>query len=185
MPIQCEYYALEGLGQLLRNVGLVPDEPQPDARRPRDRADDVRRPDQARRPGGAGGAGALRRQGLPDGGPPHGPPLGGAVVRAADHRVRSDLPGRHRLPGAGEGGERWPDAADWVRDSAPSSRSDSREATRMRRSEELPVAPIEPNPHQPRAHFDEEALGSLADSIRELGVLQPVLVRPRSTTATS
>jgi ParB family chromosome partitioning protein len=44
--------------------------------------------------------------------------------------------------------------------------------------EELPVASIQPNRYQPRDHFDEEALGSLADSIREVGVLQPVLVRP-------
>jgi ParB family transcriptional regulator, chromosome partitioning protein len=44
--------------------------------------------------------------------------------------------------------------------------------------EELPVASIKPNRYQPRDHFDEEALGALADSIREVGVLQPVLVRP-------
>lgn len=42
----------------------------------------------------------------------------------------------------------------------------------------LPVAAIHPNPYQPRKHFDEEALAELADSIRQLGVLQPVLVRP-------
>lgn len=42
---------------------------------------------------------------------------------------------------------------------------------------ELPITAIEPNRFQPREHFDEEALSSLADSIRELGVLQPVLVR--------
>jgi ParB family chromosome partitioning protein len=44
--------------------------------------------------------------------------------------------------------------------------------------EELPISSIEPNRYQPRDHFDEEALGSLADSIREVGVLQPILVRP-------
>ena len=43
---------------------------------------------------------------------------------------------------------------------------------------DLPVSQIEPNQHQPRASFDEEALVSLTDSIRELGVLQPILVRP-------
>ncbi len=43
---------------------------------------------------------------------------------------------------------------------------------------ELLVSQIEPNQHQPRGHFDEEALVSLTDSIRELGVLQPILVRP-------
>jgi ParB family chromosome partitioning protein len=42
---------------------------------------------------------------------------------------------------------------------------------------DVPIASIRPNPLQPRAHFDEEAMSSLAASIRELGVLQPVLVR--------
>ena len=42
---------------------------------------------------------------------------------------------------------------------------------------ELPVSVIEPNPHQPRRHFDEESLAALTASIREVGVLQPVLVR--------
>lgn len=42
---------------------------------------------------------------------------------------------------------------------------------------EIPTTEIRPNPQQPREHFDEEALASLADSIREVGVLQPVLVR--------
>jgi ParB family chromosome partitioning protein len=44
--------------------------------------------------------------------------------------------------------------------------------------DELPVSSIEPNRYQPRDYFDEEALGSLADSIRQVGVLQPILVRP-------
>jgi ParB family chromosome partitioning protein len=44
--------------------------------------------------------------------------------------------------------------------------------------DELALASIKPNRFQPRDHFDEEALGLLADSIREVGVLQPVLVRP-------
>jgi ParB family transcriptional regulator, chromosome partitioning protein len=43
---------------------------------------------------------------------------------------------------------------------------------------EVPVADISPNPHQPRVHFDEETLSELAASIAELGVLQPILVRP-------
>jgi ParB family transcriptional regulator, chromosome partitioning protein len=42
----------------------------------------------------------------------------------------------------------------------------------------LPVELIKPNPRQPRHRFDEEALVALADSLRERGVLQPVLVRP-------
>ena len=43
---------------------------------------------------------------------------------------------------------------------------------------ELPVSAIITNPNQPRKGFDEEALASLTASVRELGVLQPVLVRP-------
>ncbi|MBK9175947.1 MAG: ParB/RepB/Spo0J family partition protein [Flavobacteriales bacterium] len=41
----------------------------------------------------------------------------------------------------------------------------------------LAIAHIEPNPFQPRAHFGEEALAELAQSIRELGIIQPVTVR--------
>ncbi len=41
---------------------------------------------------------------------------------------------------------------------------------------EIAVALMRPNPKQPRRHFDEEALGELADSIRTLGVIQPVTV---------
>jgi ParB family transcriptional regulator, chromosome partitioning protein len=44
--------------------------------------------------------------------------------------------------------------------------------------QELPVAVVKPNRFQPREHFGEEALAALADSIREVGVLQPILVRP-------
>ena len=44
--------------------------------------------------------------------------------------------------------------------------------------EMLPVAAVRPNRYQPREYFDEEALASLAESIRAVGVLQPILVRP-------
>lgn len=42
---------------------------------------------------------------------------------------------------------------------------------------EVPITSLVANPFQPRTHFDEEALSTLTASIRELGVLQPVLVR--------
>ena len=42
---------------------------------------------------------------------------------------------------------------------------------------ELPLDAITPNPLQPRQHFDEEALAELVTSIREVGLLQPVVVR--------
>ena len=46
------------------------------------------------------------------------------------------------------------------------------------RLEDIPVASIRPNPRQPRTVFDEDTLGELAESIQEVGLLQPVVVRP-------
>jgi ParB family chromosome partitioning protein len=42
---------------------------------------------------------------------------------------------------------------------------------------ELPIGSIEPNPRQPRSVFDPDALAELVHSIREIGLLQPVVVR--------
>jgi len=42
---------------------------------------------------------------------------------------------------------------------------------------DVPTNSISPNPNQPRVHFDEESLSDLANSIKEIGVLQPLLVR--------
>ncbi len=47
---------------------------------------------------------------------------------------------------------------------------------------EVPVTDIRPNPRQPRVVFDEEALAELAASIREIGLLQPLVVRPAEPT---
>jgi ParB family chromosome partitioning protein len=44
--------------------------------------------------------------------------------------------------------------------------------------QELAIGSITPNPRQPRQNFDEDALEELAASIREVGLLQPVVVRP-------
>ena len=55
----------------------------------------------------------------------------------------------------------------------PAATGDS--AGRLR---EIPIGEIRPNQHQPRDQFDEEELAALVGSIREVGVLQPVLVRP-------
>ena len=43
--------------------------------------------------------------------------------------------------------------------------------------QELPIEAVSPNPRQPREVFDEEALDELAGSIKEVGLLQPVVVR--------
>lgn len=44
--------------------------------------------------------------------------------------------------------------------------------------QELPMDSIVPNPFQPRSEFDDAGISSLADSIEQVGVLQPILVRP-------
>ena len=45
---------------------------------------------------------------------------------------------------------------------------------------ELPVDAIHPNPRQPRRRFEAEAASGLAESVRRQGVIQPLLVRPRT-----
>lgn len=46
---------------------------------------------------------------------------------------------------------------------------------------DIPVSAVSPNPNQPRVHFDEESLAELTASIAEMGVLQPILIRPLGT----
>ena len=46
--------------------------------------------------------------------------------------------------------------------------------------EEVNLEEIRPNPYQPRKHFDEEALNELAESIKQSGVFQPVILRQSS-----
>lgn len=43
---------------------------------------------------------------------------------------------------------------------------------------EIPISSVAPNPNQPRVHFAEDGLEELAASVIEMGVLQPILVRP-------
>jgi ParB family chromosome partitioning protein len=59
---------------------------------------------------------------------------------------------------------------------APPSDDGAERATELR---EIPVDLITPNPRQPRSAFDDGSLLALAESLRERGVLQPVLVRPQ------
>jgi ParB/RepB/Spo0J family partition protein len=148
VPIQCEYYALEGLGQLLRNVDLVRRNLNPtlevstivcvmyDARTK----------------------------------------LADQVVKEVrehfgDKVLRTVVPRTVRLSEAPSFGQ-----------PIITFDSTSREAGSIEgdspRLVDLPIDSIIPNQHQPRVHFDEESLAELTASIREIGVLQPVLVRP-------
>lgn len=55
--------------------------------------------------------------------------------------------------------------------------SDINQVNDVENVEDLPLGQIRPNPYQPRTTFDEESLKELADSIKENGVFQPIIVR--------
>ncbi|MFE6983264.1 ParB/RepB/Spo0J family partition protein [Streptomyces griseus] len=61
--------------------------------------------------------------------------------------------------------------------SAPEDRSEQETGTSGAYFAELPIGEITPNPRQPREVFDEDALAELVVSIKEVGLLQPVVVR--------
>jgi ParB family chromosome partitioning protein len=60
---------------------------------------------------------------------------------------------------------------------------DVAEAPQTQAAALIPIHQIHANPAQPRRHFDKDALKQLADSIREHGVLQPILLRRTGTDA--
>jgi ParB family transcriptional regulator, chromosome partitioning protein len=82
-----------------------------------------------------------------------------------------------RRGGLGRGlGALIPTAADFTDlDGGPSSRAPAPVAGAVMR--EVPVDSVTPNPRQPRTVFDEDALEDLAASVREVGLLQPIVVR--------
>jgi ParB family chromosome partitioning protein len=51
-------------------------------------------------------------------------------------------------------------------------------ATRTRGQQKIPIEFLRPNPRNPRRNFSEESLGELAASIKEKGIIQPLLARP-------
>jgi ParB family chromosome partitioning protein len=82
-------------------------------------------------------------------------------------------PGSSAPAQAGPGGRGFADAPDgW-----PGSAGTQPDALGGTYFEELSIGSVTPNPRQPRLSFDEDALDELAASIREVGLLQPVVVR--------
>ncbi len=69
--------------------------------------------------------------------------------------------------------EQRPPARDSARDSAP----DSAASPPLAELREIDISSIVPNPQQPRTQFDDESLTELEHSIREFGLLQPIVVR--------
>ncbi len=66
-------------------------------------------------------------------------------------------------------------------DVAPQAESAQEEPQRRRDTKTVPIERLHPNPEQPRRHFDREGLNELAASIREKGILQPLIVRRHPT----
>jgi ParB family chromosome partitioning protein len=98
----------------------------------------------------------------------------------------STLPGAPRKGGLGRGLAALiptgPTGAE-VSDLPPSQRPDGHPDATIGRIagaiyQEVPIGAIVPNPRQPRQVFDDEALAELTHSIREFGLLQPIVVRP-------
>src|SRR6202012_3390673 len=63
--------------------------------------------------------------------------------------------------------------------SAPTAAAPATPADTRERVDRVPVAKIVPSPLQPRKQFSDESLKELADSIRQQGIVQPLIVRPR------
>src|ERR1700731_5450829 len=56
-------------------------------------------------------------------------------------------------------------------------------ATRSRGQQKIPIEFLRPNPRNPRRNFGEESLDELAASIKEKGIIQPLLARPLAAIA--
>lgn len=123
--------------------------------------------DSAQRRGGLGrGLAALIPTGPPDGESPGGPRLGNAAADVVIGKSRSAGSTATIAPSVG-------------------SAAGSSAATNVTPTvdemgavyREIPPAEIQPNPHQPRSVFDEEAMAELVHSITEFGLMQPIVVR--------
>lgn len=91
----------------------------------------------------------------------------GTPVSAVDHVILAAAPSATAIPGGGRTVGQRPTATP-APEPAPVAGA---------HFAEIPVEEISPNPRQPREVFDEDALAELVHSIKEVGLLQPVVVR--------
>ena len=102
-----------------------------------------------------------------------GPAPGSSAMSGTDTPGR-ETPGRDQVPPAARDGG---DAGSRDRADGETGAGRGQDAVAGAYFEEIAVGSITPNPRQPRRTFDEEALDELSASIREVGLLQPVVVR--------
>jgi ParB family chromosome partitioning protein len=148
-----------GLGALIPNAPTSPN----------GRPVDVFFPDQ--RPGATAYAGGSSAQ--PDG---VGGGSGTATATIPDTQ-RQDEAAATRVDGAeapGDGG----DGRDDAQDAVPTDNPHGLAPVPGVSYGEIPVGQIRPNPRQPRSVFDEDDMAELVHSISEIGVLQPIVIRP-------
>ncbi|MDF0529410.1 ParB/RepB/Spo0J family partition protein [Tsukamurella sp. 8F] len=107
-------------------------------------------------------------------GPDEGPRLGNAAADVIIGARPADGPAPTRPdPGAPAKAAKAP-----AKKRAATKTADAVEGTEIGAVyREIPPLQIQPNPHQPRSVFDEEALAELVHSIREFGLMQPIVVR--------
>lgn len=79
--------------------------------------------------------------------------------------------------GGSSGGGRKPRLGRGLSSLLGEDEDETRQLDRLRQSRSIPIEQIEPAPYQPRRKFDEDHLKDLSESIREKGVLQPILLR--------
>lgn len=101
----------------------------------------------------------------------------GALIPTASESTTASRPVDVFFPGAKAGPAMGSATASKVKDRTDASEPELLEVQGVRLIQVSPAL-VEPNPRQPRANFDPDDLAELVHSVREFGVLQPVVVRP-------
>lgn len=104
---------------------------------------------------------------------------GSATPAASGDLRKTATPGGGRVAGEEASGA----AASVSDDAAASVQSEELRQVKGAYLAEIAIDDVQPNEYQPRSVFDEEELQELSDSIKEVGVLQPIVVRVRKTDA--
>lgn len=138
-------------------------------------------------PPGAGGAGANRPTDVFFKERSEGPVGSGSV--ATSERPATDDTSNDAPAASGDGASSQVSGVNGAHEPTPTGSEATSDGTELvavpgAQFADLALDSIRPNPRQPRTVFDEDDLAELVHSIREIGVLQPIVVRPVPTDAT-